>query len=108
MRRIDVLTYGLGLFVAGPVLYFLLQAVGIPALTAGIWVQTLFVIGIVAWLATYVFRVLLSKMTYNTQMQDYKEAVLAKRAEEYFQKQAEQEAQQVADQTTDQPTQNKP
>ncbi len=95
MRRIDILIYGFLLFLAGPALYFLLQVMGVSALTAGIWVQTGFTVGLVLWLGTYVFRVVGRKMTYNTQMQDYKEAVKAKRVEAYYEQQEEKEADQA-------------
>jgi len=86
MRRIDVLSYTLGLLVLGPVLYFVLLGFKVPAAAAGIAVQSLFILGMLGWVATYVFRVAGRKMTYNQQMADYKQAVLTKRLEEHLAK----------------------
>ncbi|WP_287127832.1 DUF3007 family protein [Candidatus Cyanaurora vandensis] len=93
MRRLDILTYTLVLLVLGPLLYGVLQLVGLSALNAGLVVQALFVAGVILWLGSYVFRVFFRKMTYNQQMKDYKDAVLEKRAEAYYQKLAETEQQ---------------
>lgn len=93
MRRLDILNYGLGLLVLGPALYFLLQAVGLSAVNAGLWVQGFFTVGLVGWVFTYLFRVVFSKMTYSTQLKDYREAVLEKRAEEYVKKMEKEEEQ---------------
>lgn len=88
MRRIDVLWIGAGLFIAGIVFYALFSAFGLSSVSAGIWSQLLFLIGLIAWIGTYVFRVTGRKMTYNTQMRDYKLAVLQKQREEKAAKEA--------------------
>jgi hypothetical protein len=88
MRRIDVLWIGAGLIVAGIGFYALFSAFGLSAISAGIWSQLLFLMGLIAWIGTYVFRVTGRKMTYNTQMRDYKLAVLQKQREEKAAKEA--------------------
>lgn len=82
MRRIDVITIGLGIFAAGGILYLFFQAVGVDNLSAGIWSQALLVAGLVGWTLTYLLRVLGKKMTYNQQLKDYEDAVLQKRLDE--------------------------
>jgi hypothetical protein len=82
MRRIDVLTIGLGVLVASGLVYLGLQAVGVDGVTAGIWTQAGLVGGLIIWLLTYLYRAVTQTMTYNRQLADYKEAVLQKRLEE--------------------------
>jgi hypothetical protein len=82
MRRIDALGIGLGIFVAAGLAYVALQLVGLDGIQAGIWTQTLLVIGLIGWSLTYLFRVGTKKMTYNQQLKDYEEAVMKKRLEE--------------------------
>ncbi len=90
MRRIDVIGIGLGIFVAGGVIYLFLQLAGFDELSAGIWSQVILVAGLVGWTMTYLFRVLSQKMTYNQQIKDYEDAVLQKRLEEMTPEQLEQ------------------
>ncbi|PSF37620.1 DUF3007 domain-containing protein [Aphanothece hegewaldii CCALA 016] len=82
MRRIDVIGIGLGVFVAGGLIYVVLKNTGLDGISAGIWSQVILVGGLVGWVLSYLVRVLNSKMTYNQQLQDYKAAVLQKRLEE--------------------------
>lgn len=82
MRRIDALGIGLGVFIAAGLVYVSFQILGIDSIDAGIWTQTLLVIGLVGWSVTYLFRVGTKKMTYNQQLKDYEEAVMLKRLEE--------------------------
>jgi membrane protein implicated in regulation of membrane protease activity len=82
MRRIDVLTIGLGIFAAGGIVYILLQVAGVDSTTAGIWTQAVLVFGLLLWLATYAYRAVTQNMTYNQQLKDYTDAVLQKRLEE--------------------------
>ena len=82
MRRIDAIGISLGIFLAAGVVYIFLQIVGIDGIKAGIWTQTLLVVGLVAWSLTYLLRVGTKNMTYNQQLKDYEEAVLQKRLEE--------------------------
>lgn len=82
MRRIDVVTIGLGLFLAGGLAYGFLQVLGFDSITAGVWSQAILVTGLIGWLLTYLVRALTQTMTYNQQVKDYQEAVLQKRFEE--------------------------
>ncbi len=82
MRRIDVLVIGLGGFLAGGVVYLLLQFIGFDSIQAGLWTQAVLVLAVVIWLLTYVFRAGTGTMTYHQQVKDYEEAVLQKRLEE--------------------------
>jgi hypothetical protein len=82
MRRIDVIGIGFGIFIAGGVIYLVLQVAGLDSTSAGIWSQVVLVGGLIGWLLSYLFRVFTQNMTYNRQMQDYEEAVLQKRLDE--------------------------
>ena len=82
MRRIDALGIGLGVFIAAGLVYVALQLIGLDGISAGIWTQTLLVIGLVGWSLSYLIRVGNKKMTYNQQLKDYEEAVMQKRLEE--------------------------
>ena len=82
MRRIDVFGLALGVFFAGGLVYAIFQIAGINSADAGIWTQTLLVVGLVGWSLTYLYRVGTKNMTYNQQLKDYEEAVLQKRLEE--------------------------
>ena len=82
MRRIDVIGIGLVTFLVGGGIYLILQWVGVDTLTAGVWSQVFLVIGLIAWVLTYLFRALTQNMTYNQQLKDYEEAVLQKRLDE--------------------------
>ncbi len=82
MRRIDVLAIGLGGFLAGGVVYLLLQFVGFDSIQAGLWTQAVLVLGVVVWLLSYLFRAGTGSMTYHQQVKDYEDAVLQKRLDE--------------------------
>lgn len=82
MRRIDAIGISLGVFVAAGLVYAGLQIFGIDGINAGIWTQTLLVVGLVGWSLTYLFRVGTKNMTYNQQLKDYEEAVMQKRLDE--------------------------
>ncbi|MBE9229467.1 DUF3007 family protein [Phormidium sp. LEGE 05292] len=82
MRRIDIIYVGLGIFLAGGLVFLLLQLVGLDSQQAGIWSQAVLVFGLIGWLLTYLFRAGTKQMTYNQQLKDYEEAVLQKRLEE--------------------------
>ena len=90
MRRIDVLTIGLGIFVAGGIIYLLFQSFGFDASDAGIWSQVILISGVMIWVLTYLVRVLTHKMTYHQQLKDYEEAVIEKRLEEMTPEEIEQ------------------
>lgn len=82
MRRIDAIAIALGVFIAGGLIYVLLQFVGLNSFSAGIWAQLVLVIGLIGWTLTYLVRVLTHNMSYNQQIKDYQEAVLQKRLDE--------------------------
>jgi len=82
MRRIDVLLIGVGVFALGGGAYVLLKVMGLEATDAGIWSQVILVLALLGWLASYLFRAVTQQMTYNRQVQDYKDAVLQKQLEE--------------------------
>jgi len=82
MRRIDVIGIGFGIFIAGGLVYWLLQELGFGSMKAGIWSQVLLVGGLVVWLLSYLTRVFAQKMTYNQQLKNYEEAFLKKKLQE--------------------------
>jgi Protein of unknown function (DUF3007) len=83
MRRIDAIGIVLAFFVAGGLMYVVLQQFGLDSQAAGIWSQALLVtVGLVGWLLTYLFRAVGNKMTYHEQRQNYEEAYFNKRIEE--------------------------
>lgn len=82
MRRIDVIAIGVGIFLAGGGLFLGLRLFGLDGINAGIWSQVVMVGGLVAWLASYLLRVVTHNMTLNQQMEDYESAVLQRRLDE--------------------------
>ena len=82
MRRIDVIAIGLGIFLAGGGLFVGFRVFGLDGISAGIWSQAIMVGGVVAWLASYLLRVVTRNMTLNQQMEDYESAVLQRRLDE--------------------------
>ncbi len=82
MRRIDAIGIGLGVFVAGGLIYLVLQQVGLDSQSAGIWSQALLVGGLLGWLFTYLFRAVGNKMTYHQQREEYEQAFFQKRLDE--------------------------
>ncbi|EEH54677.1 uncharacterized protein MICPUCDRAFT_60880 [Micromonas pusilla CCMP1545] len=81
--RQDVILIGVGVTALGFALYYGLQAKGVSAIWAGNIVQLTFVGGLtVAWVGSYVGRVMNKDMTYVKQLKDYEDAVMAKRLEE--------------------------
>ncbi len=100
MRRIDVIFIGIIVLIVGGGIYFLLQFLGVDQLSAGIWSQSILVLGLVGWTLTYLLRVFTKNMTYHQQIKEYEEAVIQKRLEEMtpeeiaqLQKEIEQEKQ---------------
>jgi hypothetical protein len=71
MRRIDVIAIGIGIFLAGGGLFLGFRLFGLDGISAGIWSQAVMVGGVVAWLASYLLRVVTRNMTLNQQMDDY-------------------------------------
>jgi hypothetical protein len=69
MRRLDFFTITFGLLLIGPLFYGAALALGVKAQTAGIWAATFFVVIILGWIFSYVFRVFSTNMTFNKQIQ---------------------------------------
>lgn len=82
MRRVDVIGIGLGLFVAGGLVFAVFRLTGADPTNAGIWTQALLVAGLLGWLLTYVWRAVSGNMTYHQQRREYDDAVLQKRLDE--------------------------
>jgi high-affinity Fe2+/Pb2+ permease len=82
MRRIDAIGITFGIFVAGGLAYAILQLVGLDGQSAGIWSQVLLVVGLIGWLATYLFRAGSKKTTYHQQREEYEKAFLQKQLDE--------------------------
>ncbi|AFY69521.1 hypothetical protein Pse7367_1226 [Thalassoporum mexicanum PCC 7367] len=82
MRRIDAIAITLAFFALGGVAYFGLKMAGIEANSAGVWSQLVLVVGLLAWLSTYLLRVVTGNMTLDQQLDDYKKAVLQKKLAE--------------------------
>jgi hypothetical protein len=82
MRRIDIIAIGIGIFLAGGGLFVGFRLFGLDGISAGIWSQAIMVGGVVAWLSSYLFRVVTRNMTLNQQMDDYESAVLQRRLDE--------------------------
>jgi hypothetical protein len=82
MRRIDTFGIGLGIFAAGGLAYWVLQALGLDSTQAGIWSQAVLLVGLLGWLGTYLWRVGNKNMTYHQQRQAYEDEVLQKRLDE--------------------------
>lgn len=81
MRRIDAILIAFGVFLAGGIIYLVFQYLGFDAYDAGIWSQVLLVLGLIGWVATYLFRVFTNNMTYHRQVKDYDDAFFAKQLE---------------------------
>jgi hypothetical protein len=81
MRRIDAILIALAVFLAGGLVYFLLQFTGLDAQNAGIWSQVILVLGLIGWVSTYLFRVFTNNMTYHKQVKDYEDAFFQKQLE---------------------------
>lgn len=82
MRRIDAIGIGLGVFVAGGLIYLSLQQFGFDSQSAGIWSQVFLVTGLIGWLFSYIFRAVGNKMTYHQQREEYEQAFFQKRLDE--------------------------
>jgi hypothetical protein len=102
MRRIDAIGIGLIVFTLGGALYGILKLAGVNDLNAGVWSQGIFVLLILAWTSSYLFRVFSGRMTYIEQRDRYEDAFLQQRLdnmspEELAKLQAELEQEQQTD-----------
>lgn len=82
MRRIDVFAIAFGILLVGGGVNLLLQAAGFEADKAGIWAQAVLFVGLMGWLASYLFRVGQGNMTFHQQVKAYEDQVLQKRLDE--------------------------
>ncbi|CAM9706424.1 unnamed protein product [Ascophyllum nodosum] len=65
------------------VVYGGLTAVGIDSNKAGVWVGVGYtLVGLIAWVGSYFFRVATKNMTYAVQLKNYEQAVIEKRFSE--------------------------
>ena len=81
--RKDVILIGAGVFAAGYAMYYGLQAAGVEQGMAGNYVQLIiFCFLCFGWVGSYLWRVASKNMSYAKQLEQYEEAVMAKRLEE--------------------------
>jgi len=69
--------------------YSVATALGVDGQKAGIYISVAMTLGMVAWTASYIFRVANKDMTYAKQLKNYEDAVLAKRLEELEEEEVE-------------------
>ena len=74
MNRAKVFQIGLIIFVLGGLGYELLKLFGVESITAGIASQTFLVLIVIAWTASYLFRVFSGNMTFMEQRKRYRDA----------------------------------
>mmetsp|Transcript_9543 Transcript_9543/g.25952 ORF Transcript_9543/g.25952 Transcript_9543/m.25952 type:complete len:180 (-) Transcript_9543:31-570(-) len=81
--RKDVLLIGFGLIGGGVLFKWGLEVAGVDPIMAGNYAQLIIFVGLCfGWIGSYLFRVATKQMTYATQLEDYENAVMAKRLEE--------------------------
>lgn len=81
--RKDVLLIGAGVFALGYAMYYGLQAAGVEQGMAGNYVQLIIFCALCfGWVGSYLWRVASKNMSYAKQLEQYEEAVMAKRLEE--------------------------
>jgi hypothetical protein len=90
MRRIDAIGITFGIFLAGGGLYLLFKVAGVEGANAGIWSQAVFLLGLLGWVSTYLFRAATQNMSYMQQRKDYDEAVMQKRLDQMTEEELEQ------------------
>ena len=74
MTRAKVFQVGLMVFVLGALGYEVFQLLGFEAISAGIATQSILILIIFAWTASYLFRVFSGNMTFMEQRKRYREA----------------------------------
>ena len=74
MTRIKVFQIGLMVLVLGGLGYEVFQLLGFESITAGIATQSILILIIFAWTASYLFRVFSGNMTFMEQRKRYREA----------------------------------
>ena len=82
-NRKDVILIGVGLIGGGFFFKWALEASGVDPIMAGNYAQLIIFVGLCfGWIGSYLFRVATKQMTYAKQLDDYENAVMAKRLEE--------------------------
>ena len=74
MTRVKVFQIGLLVFLLGGLGYETFQFLGLESISAGIATQAILISIILAWTATYLFRVFSGNMTFMEQRKRYREA----------------------------------
>ena len=74
MTRAKVFLIGLIVFALGGVGYEIFQMIGLESISAGIAAQTLLILIVFAWTASYLFRVFTGNMTFMEQRKRYRKA----------------------------------
>ncbi len=74
MTRAKVFQIGLIVFLLGGLGYEVFQLLGLESISAGIATQSILILIIFAWTASYLFRVFSGKMTFMEQRKRYREA----------------------------------
>lgn len=76
MRKLDVLIVGVAVLVGGGGIYTAFQLLGIDTQQSGIWASALLAVGLLAWTASYLTRVLTGNMSIHQQSETFKTEVL--------------------------------
>ena len=74
MTRTKVFHIGLSVFTFGGVVYELFQLFGLESISAGIAAQSILILIICLWTASYLFRVFTGNMTFMEQRKRYRKA----------------------------------
>ena len=74
MTRAKVFQIGLIVFAFGGLIYEAFQLIGFESISAGIAAQSILILIIFAWTASYLFRVFSGNMTFVEQRKRYREA----------------------------------
>ena len=74
MTRSKVFQIGLIVFVLGVLVYEMFQLFGFESISAGIASQSVLILIVFAWTASYLFRVFTGNMTFMEQRKRYREA----------------------------------
>ena len=74
MTRANVFQIGLIVFLLGGLGYEVFQLVGLESISAGIAAQSILILLVFAWTASYLFRVFSGNMTFMEQRKRYREA----------------------------------
>tara|TARA_Y100001968_G_scaffold321416_1_gene355763 strand:- start:331 stop:657 length:327 start_codon:yes stop_codon:yes gene_type:complete len=74
LTRAKVFQIGLLVFIFGGLGYKFFQTIGFESISAGIATQLILILIIVAWTASYLFRVFSGNMTFMEQRKRYREA----------------------------------